>query len=113
MQPFRVGHAELALRHRVPVIPVGVVGAEEALIQVAKIEGVHPFGAPYLPITLTPLPLPTRIHVRYGAPIHLHEGLPEDAHEDPQVLHAAAARVRDAVQALLDDGLAEREGVFR
>lgn len=112
-QTFRVGHAELAIRHRVPVIPVGVVGAEEALIQLARIDGVHPFGAPYLPIPLTPFPLPTRIHVRYGAPLALHEDLPEGAEEDPEVLQRAAERVRQAVQDLLDEGLAERKGIFR
>ena len=31
LQKFRVGHAELAIRHQVPVIPVGIVGAEEQL----------------------------------------------------------------------------------
>ncbi len=112
-QPFRVGHAELAIRHRIPVIPIGVVGAEEALIQLARIDGVHPFGAPYLPIPLTPFPLPTRIHLRYGAPLALHEGLDEDAEQDPAVLREAAERVRQAVQALLDEGLAERKGIFR
>jgi 1-acyl-sn-glycerol-3-phosphate acyltransferase len=112
-QPFRVGHAELAIRHRVPVIPVGVIGAEEALIQLARIDGVHPFGAPYLPIPLTPFPLPARIHLRYGKPIPLHEGLPEGAEQDPAILQRAAERVRQAVQDLLDEGLAERKGIFR
>ena len=29
LQKFRVGHAELAIRHGVPIIPIAVVGAEE------------------------------------------------------------------------------------
>lgn len=29
LRPFRIGHAELAIRHRVPVVPVAVIGAEE------------------------------------------------------------------------------------
>ncbi|MEM9695195.1 MAG: lysophospholipid acyltransferase family protein, partial [Myxococcota bacterium] len=34
LQRWRVGHVELALRHRVPVIPTAIVGAEEQMPQV-------------------------------------------------------------------------------
>ncbi|MDH5490754.1 MAG: acyltransferase family protein [Myxococcales bacterium] len=112
LQRFRVGHAELAIRHRVPVVPVAVIGAEEVLMQIARVEAKL-FGIPYLPIPLLPFPLPARIHLRYGEPMHLYEGTkPEDA-DDPVLLEAAAARVKEAVGALLEQGLAEREGVFK
>ena len=35
---FRVGHAELAIRHRAPVIPVAVIGAEEQFLQLARLD---------------------------------------------------------------------------
>lgn len=110
LRPFRVGHAELAIRHRAPVIPVGIIGAEEQLPLTLRLP-VHAFGAPYLPLSLLP-PLPVRYHIYYGTPIHLHEEHgPEDA-DDPRITGAAARRVQAAVQALLDRGLAERRGVF-
>ena len=60
----------------------------------------------------TPIPLPVHYHIYYGEPIPLHEDLrPGDA-DDPDMVEAAAARVKRAVQALIDQGLAEREGVF-
>ena len=31
LKKFRVGHAELAIRHGAPIVPVGIVGAEEQL----------------------------------------------------------------------------------
>ncbi|HYO59421.1 lysophospholipid acyltransferase family protein [Archangium sp.] len=112
LREFRVGHAELAIRHQAPVVPVGIVGAEEQMPQVARLP-VHAFGAPYLPVPLTPLPLPVRYHLHYGEPLRLHEGLrPEDA-DDPEVVRRAAERVRLAVQALVDKGLRLRKGVFR
>lgn len=95
LQAWRVGHAEHALRHHVPVIPVAIVGAEEAWPVVAKLPW-HVFGAPYLPIPLTPLPLPVRISIRYGKPLELAG----DA-DDPAAVDAAAARVRRAVEELL------------
>ena len=112
LQSWRVGHAEHAIRHRAPVVPVAIIGAEEAWPQIAAIRSFRMFGAPYLPIPATPLPLPVRLHVHYGEPIALHEGhRPEDA-DDPQVVRAAAERVRHAVADLIAVGLRERKGVF-
>lgn len=112
LQGWRVGHAELALRHRAPIVPVAIIGAEEQWPQIARIEGLHPFGAPYLPVPATPLPLPVHYHVWYGEPIRLHEQCPADAADDPEIAEEAAATVKNAVQALIDRGLEQREGVF-
>jgi 1-acyl-sn-glycerol-3-phosphate acyltransferase len=112
LREFRVGHAELAIRYRAPVVPVGIVGAEEQMPQVARLP-VRMSSLPYFPVPLTPLPLPVRYHLHYGEPLHLHEGLrPEDA-DDPEVVRHAAERVRHAVQALVNEGLRLRKGVFR
>ena len=113
LKEWRVGHAELALRHRAPVVPTAIIGAEEQWPQIARLDGVHPFGAPYLPIPATPVPLPVHYHVWYGPPIHLHEECPPGAADDPELAEEAAATVKAAVQALIDRGLEEREGVFR
>jgi 1-acyl-sn-glycerol-3-phosphate acyltransferase len=114
LQDWREGHAELALRHRVPVVPVAVIGAEEQWPLLGRIEALGPLiGVPYVPVPLTLFPLPVRYHIHYGDPLVLHEGLqPEDA-DDPVVVKRAARRVRDAVQALIDRGLRQREGIFR
>ena len=113
LRRFREGHAELAIRHRVPVVPVAIIGAEEQMPQIARIEGVSLFGIPYLPITLTPFPLPVHYHIHYGEPISLHEDYRRPQADDPEVVAEAAARVQAAVQDLIDEGLAQREGVFR
>ena len=111
LQHWTKGHCELAIRHRAPVIPVGVVGAEEQMPQIARIPIKGPI--PYLPIPATLVPLPTKYHIYYGEPIPFHEEFsPEDA-DDPEIVRQAAARVKAAVQALLERGLAERKGIFR
>jgi len=109
---WRVGHAELAIRHAAPVIPAAVIGAEEQWPELGKLRGLHPFGAPYLPIPLTPLPLPVRYHILYGEPIELHFPYPPAEADRPERVAAAAAEVRSAVEALIARGLAERTGVF-
>ena len=112
LQTWRPGHAELALRHRAPVVPTAIVGAEEQMPILARLERFHAFGAPYLPIPLVPFPLPVRYRVRYGPPLALHRMFPGDP-RDPALIRAAAAEVEGAVQALIDETLAAREGVFR
>ncbi len=110
LQEWRVGHVELAVRHGVPVVPVGVVGSEEQMPQVGRIPLPRALGVPYLPIALTPVPLPVRYHIHYGAPIRFD--LRTDQADDPAVLTEAAAQVKAAVQDLLREGLAQRQGVF-
>lgn len=113
LQRWHVGHAELALRHKVPVLPVGIIGAEEQWPLLARINGVKAFGSPYLPIPATPLPLPVRYHIHYGAPIDLVGEFGEEAAENPELVARAAERIRDSVQSLLTEGLKQRRGIFR
>ena len=111
LQEWRQGHCELAIRYRAPVVPVGIVGAEEQMPQLARIP-LPGSPLPYLPIPATLFPLPVRYHVWYGEPIRVDQDYrPEDA-DDPETVREAAARVKAAVQALLQRGLAERKGIF-
>ncbi len=110
---WREGHAELAIRHGVPVVPIAVIGAEEQMPQLGRIDGINFFGTPYLPICVPPLPLPVRYHIHYGAPIPLHEQYKPKQATDPDVLQEAAAQVEEAVKGLISKGLALRKGVFR
>lgn len=107
LQTWRVGHAELALRHRAPIVPVGLIGPDEQWPVAARLDWLHPFGAPFFPIPATLLPLPVHYHIHYGRPILL-EG---DA-GDPEAVAAGAERVRAAVASLIDEGLRLRRGVF-
>jgi 1-acyl-sn-glycerol-3-phosphate acyltransferase len=112
IQAWRVGFAELAIRYQVPVVPVAIVGAEESWPLAMKLRGPRIFGAPYLPVPATPIPLPVHYHIRYGEPLHLDGGAHRGA-EDPDVIANAATRVQVALERLLDDSRCERRGVFR
>lgn len=111
LQDWRVGHAELAIRNAAPIVPVAVVGAEEQMPQIGRIP-ISFAGLPFIPVVLTPVPLPVRYHILYGPPIPVHQDYrPEDA-DDPATVREAAQRVKVAVQALIDQGLSERKGIF-
>lgn len=113
LQPFGLGFMRLALQTNTPIIPVGVVGAEEQapavnLKRVAKV-----LGMPALPIVPYPpfvpiIPLPVRYHIYFGEPLRF-AGDPDD---DDAVIAAKVNAVSDAISRLLARGLAERKGIF-
>jgi len=108
LQDWRVGHAELAIRYRVPIIPVAIIGAEESWPVLVRLHWKL-FGAPYLPIPAAPLPLPVRFRIHYGRPIELHRDHPPTDADDPACLATAAARTRRAVADLVLSGLTARD----
>lgn len=110
LQRFRGGHVELAMKYGASIVPAGLVGAEEQMPQIARLP-LRLFGAPFLPVPATPLPLPVRYHLAYGEPIRFERD-PEAA-DDPVRIREGAERVQSAVQELIDRQLAEREGLFR
>ena len=114
LRKFRVGHAELAIRHGVPIVPVGIVGAEEqfpGFFSSKKLGDLFGLGA--VPIPMTPVPLPVRYRIIYGDPIDVKgEFRPEQA-DDPAVVSVLAQRVQSLVQSLIERGLKERKGLFR
>ncbi len=109
IQSWRVGFAELAIRYSATVIPVAIVGAEESWPLLGKL-GARVFGAPYLPIPASPVPLPARLRLHYGPPINF--SYPSSAADDPEVVAAAAASVRHELEGQLVVALALRTGVF-
>lgn len=105
---WRPGHAELALRFGVPIVPVAVIGAEEQYPAVHNSRALgRLIGAPYVPLPAHLLPLPTKYHLHYGAPI-----APEGNADSSRDVRAHAARSRDAVAGLIAQGLAARRGIF-
>jgi 1-acyl-sn-glycerol-3-phosphate acyltransferase len=111
IQAWRVGFAELAIRHRAPIVPVAIIGAEESWPLLTRLRALRVFGAPYFPIPATPVPLPVHVHLRYGPPLAVDRD-PADAN-DPAIVAETAAAARAAVEDLIAKALRERVGVFR
>ncbi len=114
----RGGVIRVALENDVPLLPVGLVGAEEAHPILFKwIPPGRPL--PFLPVTPTfpllgplgVLPLPSKWVIRIGAPLDL-SGLGADASRDELLLSRLTEDLRAEIQALVDEGLATRESVW-
>jgi 1-acyl-sn-glycerol-3-phosphate acyltransferase len=111
LRPFGPGFLRLALESNAPIVPVGVVGAEEQAPQIFDLKPLaRLLSFPAFPITPTilPIPLPSRYHIHFGEPMRF-PGSPDD--EDAE-LEAKVAEVQGAVQGLVDHGLAERKSVW-
>lgn len=114
LQTWRQGHCEMAVRYGAPVVPVGIVGAEEQMPQIARIPtGKLGLSVPFIPVPATPLPLPVRYHIYYGEALRFDQEFTPEQADDPEVVQECAARVKASVQQLLHRGLSERTGVFR
>lgn len=111
LRSFSSGFMRLALEANAPIVPIGVVGAEEqapALVDLKPLARM--LGIPALTITpyLLPLPLPVHYHIYFGEPLRF-TGSPD---ADDAELERQAGEVQAAVQGLVNQGLAERPGVF-
>ncbi|MGH2693850.1 MAG: 1-acyl-sn-glycerol-3-phosphate acyltransferase [Actinomycetota bacterium] len=116
----RGGFIEVALRARVPIIPVAIVGAEEAYPMIADIKPLaRLIGAPYFPVTPTfpllgpfgAIPLPSRWVIEFGDPIPM-DGYPEDAADDKMLVFELADEIRDRIQQMIYRNLKLRGPAF-
>ncbi len=118
LRPFKTGTARLAVRSGAPIVPVSIVGAEEAFPVIARLYRVGSLvGVPWIPVTPTfPLcgvagavPLPTRWYMHFGEPILAS---PSSGRAEEEVVAETTERVRTAIAAGLSDLLAKRRGIF-
>lgn len=117
----RGGFVRVAMSARAPIVPVAIVGSEEAYPMVHDSRLLaRGLGLPYFPITplfpwLGPLgavPLPARWIVEFAEPVPTDE-YPADAWRDPEVVFDLTDRVRQTIQGVLDRNLARRRSSSR
>ena len=117
LQRFGSGFMRMALATKTPIVPVAVVGSEEQAPAIANFTGLaRLLGIPAFPITLTwpllgplgLLPLPVKYRIYFGKPLRF-DGDPDD---EDAVIGRKVDRVVHTIQAMLDQGLRERPGIF-
>lgn len=110
LQRMGTGFIRMALETGAPIVPVGVIGCEEAYPSIANFKPLAwLLKAPYFPITpffpllgpLGLLPLPTRVSLRFGEPIRFKQGA-DITESDAEKL---VLEVQAKLQAEIDEGL--------
>ena len=115
----RGGFVEAAMRAQAPIVPVCVVGAEEAQPIFAHLGALRRLtGLIYAPLTPTfphfgPLGmlayLPAKFRIRFLEPIHFDE---EGMHEDKAMVQTYSHEIRARIQQNLLEMVGERESVW-
>jgi len=116
----RGGFVSAALRTKSPIIPCSIVGSEEIYPMLADVKLLaRVLGMPYFPVTpLFPLagplglvPLPSKWHIAFGAPIET-AGFEDGAADDPMVTFEVTDQVRETIQQTLFTLLGQRRNTF-
>ena len=119
----RKGFVRLALRQRVPVVPLVAHGSHDVIFVLTRGErfarrlgmdrlriGIFPLvaGPPWgiAPVTLPTFPMPAKVTVQVCKPIDW-SGLPLDAAEDPDLVRHLYEEVLGRMQSQLDELVAE------
>jgi len=116
----RGGFVRMALNTQAPIIPTAVVGAEETYISLYKSNRLARLtGFPYFPISPTwpwlgllgLIPLPTKWTIDFGEPIPM-DGYGPDATDNLVLVSQLTDQVRNIIQEMLYERLAQRRSVF-
>jgi 1-acyl-sn-glycerol-3-phosphate acyltransferase len=117
----RGGFVEIAMRAGVPVIPIAVVGSEEAMPVVFRLPTLaKALGVPYVPVTanlltMGPLgvvvPFPAKFKLKVLDPIHFNVPADQDRYSKSRVMEEAE-RIRTLLQESVYDMLRDRRSVW-
>ncbi len=123
----RGGFVKLALRTHSPIIPVAVVGAEEAAPMLGKVTWfAKNIGIPWIPVTPTfpwlgpagLLPLPSKWYVQFGEPIDVaavagrRASGAAAAYDDRLLVNQLADQIRNQIQQMIAGLLEKRRSRF-
>ena len=116
----RGGFIKLCMKTKSPLIPVGIVGAEEIHPIIAKSNILaKTIGIPYIPITPTfpfmgllgLIPLPSKWSIHFGKPVSFEDHGPK-AVENELLIHHLSEKVRGDIQEIIFELLRKRRSVW-
>jgi len=112
---LRNDFVKIALRYQAPIVPFITVGSAEIFPILKKIEWSwwkRHTDWPCLPLTPTPLPLPSKWHTQFLPPIRIEGIYPPTAAEDPVMVRAISQEVRNAMEQAIEKILIRRKSIF-
>jgi 1-acyl-sn-glycerol-3-phosphate acyltransferase len=110
LAPFgRAALLRVAVESAAPIVPVAVIGAEEAQPVFWRSERLgRLLGLPALPVPPAIVPLPTKWTIHVGEPLDP----PPRGSRDRRLIRGLSARLRERLQGLVSDAVNRRRGLF-
>jgi 1-acyl-sn-glycerol-3-phosphate acyltransferase/nucleoside-diphosphate-sugar epimerase len=109
----------VALRHGAPIVPFVTVGSAETFPILAKLDWgwwKRRTEWPFFPLTptwpLAPVPLPSKWHTQFLAPLHVEGRYPPEAADDPVAVRAISREVKAVMESAIREILSRRKSVF-
>ena len=105
----------MALRNRAPILPFVTVGSAEIYPILKRVDWSwfkRYTEWPFLPITPSPFPLPSKWHTQFLPPMHIEREYGPEAADDPKVVRRISLEVRQRMQAAVDEMLLRRKSIF-
>ncbi|HEV7892454.1 MAG TPA: 1-acyl-sn-glycerol-3-phosphate acyltransferase [Pyrinomonadaceae bacterium] len=110
---------KMALRHGAPIVPFVTVGSAETFPIIGKLNWgwwKRRTEWPFFPLTptwpLAPVPLPSKWHTQFLAPMHVAERYPPEAADDPSVVREISREVRARMEEAMQAMLRRRKSIF-
>lgn len=117
----RGGFIEIAMRAGVPVIPIAVIGSEEAMPVIMRVPTLaKALGVPYFPITANLLafgplgivtPFPAKFKLRVLDPVHFDVPADQDRYSKSRIMEESE-QIRSQLQEAVYDMLRDRRSVW-
>ena len=101
MQNWKNGFVRLAIQRKAKVVPVAIVGGEEALPVAATLDLLKPLLGSVAPLPLTPIPLPSNWRIQFLEPFDFSVYDPQIIHI-PEQCEEIAQQLHDLVQESLN-----------
>lgn len=111
LQPFKPGFARVALASLAPVVPVSIVGGEDASPTIGRLTPLEDILDVPIPLPLSLLPLPAKWRLHVNEPVDPHDYLDRDS-PDEDIAEIMAADVREILQRDVRRQLDERGHAF-
>lgn len=111
----RFGHTPLlraAVEAGAAIVPVAVVGSEEAQPVWRLPRPVRALGLPSIPVTPTLVPLPTKWRLHVGVPLDTAGGSAAARARDARQLAQLSTQLRERLQGLVSEAVGRRRGLF-
>lgn len=117
----RGGFVEIAMRAGVPVVPIAVVGSEEAMPVLFRLPGLaRVLGVPYVPVTANLFvfgpfgvvtPFPAKFKLRVLEPVHFDVPPDQDRYSKSRIMEESE-RIRMHLQEAVYDMLRDRRSIW-